>query len=85
MKTPSSAPARYSAAALRFHWLTALLVAILVPTGIVMVSRGEQNIWDSVTDALFSTHKLIGFTLFWLVALRLFYRLRFGAPRLTRD
>ncbi len=80
MKMPSVAPAQYSAAARWFHWLTVLLVAILVPVGIVMVSRGEQNIWDSVTDTLYSTHKLIGFILLWLVVLRLGYRFLFGAP-----
>jgi cytochrome b561 len=80
MKTPSSSPARYSALARWFHWLTVLLVAILVPTGIAMVIRSEQKILDSVTDTLFSTHKLTGFTLLWLVALRLSYRFLFGAP-----
>ncbi len=80
METPLAAEAQYSAPARWFHWLTVLLVAILVPTGITMVIRSEQNILDSVTDALFSTHKLVGFTLLWLVALRLFYRLTFGAP-----
>ena len=80
MKRPSTAPAQYSAPARWFHWLTVLLVAILVPTGIVMVNRGQHNIWDAVTDALYSTHKLIGFTLLWLVWLRLFYRLNVGAP-----
>jgi cytochrome b561 len=45
-----------------------------------MVERGENNIWDSVTDGLYSSHKLIGFTLLWLVILRLGYRFSFGAP-----
>jgi cytochrome b561 len=74
------ASARYSPLAQWFHWLTFLLFSILVPTGIVMADRGERNIWDSLTNNLYSTHKLAGFTLLWLVVLRLAYRLTFNAP-----
>ena len=73
--------ARYSAAAQLFHWLTFLLVAIQVPIGIVMADRGHHNIFDALTNNLYSTHKLIGFTLLWIVILRLGYRLSFGTPR----
>ena len=76
-----SNPTQYGAAARWFHWATFLLVAILIPTGIVMVDRGDHNIWDSVTDKLYSTHKLVGFTLLWIVVLRLANRLIIGAPQ----
>jgi cytochrome b561 len=79
-----SSPAQYAAPAKWLHWLTFFLVAILIPTGIVMVDRGGRNIWDSVTDALYSTHKLIGFTLLWIVVLRLAYRFTFGRPQPER-
>jgi cytochrome b561 len=72
--------ARYSPAAQWFHWLTFLFVSILVPAGIIMADRGARNIWDSVTNNLYSTHKLAGFTLLWIVLLRLAYRLFAGAP-----
>ena len=80
MEETGTSPARYSAPARWFHWLTFLLVAILVPTGIIAMDRGERKIFDSMTDNLFSTHKLIGFTLLWIVVLRLAYRLISGAP-----
>lgn len=74
-------PARYSAAARHFHWLTAGAVLVMVPLGLAMTYRGNTlDIWDDVTDALYSTHKLIGFLLLWLVAGRLIYRLLHGAP-----
>ena len=33
-----------------------------------------------LTNALYSAHKLIGFTIFWLMIARLVFRLRNGAP-----
>lgn len=69
------APARF------FHWLTVVLVAILIPVGLVMNYRGNTlNIWDDTTNQLYSTHKLIGFVLLWVIVLRIGYRLFRGAP-----
>jgi cytochrome b561 len=73
--------AGYSAPAIWLHWLTFLLVAILVPVGLVMAGRAERNIFDALTNSLFSTHKLAGFILLWIVVLRLGYRLLSGAPK----
>ena len=39
-----------------------------------------MNVWDGLTNAMYSTHKLLGFLLLWLVAGRLLYRLLKGAP-----
>ena len=74
------APA-YSAAALHMHWATAGAVVIMVPLGLAMTYRGNTlNVWDGLTDALYSSHKLLGFLVLWLVAGRLVYRLLKGAP-----
>lgn len=71
----------YSPMARRFHWITVAAVFVMVPLGFAMSYRGNTlNIWDGVTDALYSSHKLIGFLLLWLTASRLIYRLVHGAP-----
>ena len=74
-------PQAYRAAARRFHWWTVGLLAIQVPLGIAMVVRGSGfGIWDGLTNASYSTHKLLGVVLFVLVAARLAYRLSNGVP-----
>ena len=71
----------YSPTARFFHWLVVLLIAVQIPVGIYMVYRGKDlNIWDSVTNQLYSGHKLAGVIILGLVALRLLYRLFAGAP-----
>ncbi len=79
--TTATSSVRYSLSARWFHWITFLFVAVLIPTGIVMADRGARDIWDSLTNNLYSTHKLIGFTLLWMIVLRLGYRLFFGTPQ----
>jgi cytochrome b561 len=71
----------YSPVARAFHWVTAALIAVQVPIGIIMVYRGNTlNIWDATTNNLYSTHKLVGFILLWLILARVAYRLWKGAP-----
>jgi cytochrome b561 len=71
----------YSQTARRLHWWTVALVAIMIPLGFAMAYRGNDlNIWDGTTNAMYSMHKLIGFTVLWLMLARLAYRLRNGAP-----
>ncbi|RXT48015.1 hypothetical protein B6S44_23300 [Bosea sp. Tri-44] len=71
----------YSRGARTLHWITAAAVFVMVPLGFAMTYRGNTlDIWDGVTDALYSTHKLIGFLVLWLSAGRLIYRLLRGAP-----
>lgn len=71
----------YSATARHFHWVTAAGVFVMVPLGLAMTYRGNTlDIWDGLTNGLFSAHKLIGFLLLWLVAGRLAYRVIKGAP-----
>jgi len=71
----------YRPAARLFHWLTVLLIATQFPIGLYMVYRGPGlNIWDTVTNTLYATHKVIGVTILALVVIRLGYRLVAGAP-----
>lgn len=71
----------YSAPARFFHWLTVAFVAVMVPVGLTMTYRGNTlNIWDETTNQLYSTHKLVGFVLLWVVLARIAYRLWQGAP-----
>lgn len=70
----------YAPLARFFHWLTVLFVAILIPVGLYMVWRGNATNFDATTNTLYSAHKLAGFTLLWIVVLRLLYRFVHGAP-----
>ncbi|MGE7469614.1 cytochrome b [Bosea sp. NPDC003192] len=71
----------YSPVARMLHWLTVAAVFVMIPLGLAMTYRGNTlDIWDGVTDALYSTHKLLGFLVLWLSAGRLIYRLMHGAP-----
>src|SRR5262245_55123293 len=71
----------YSAVARTFHWVTVAAVVVLIIVGLTMVYRGNAlNIWDSTTNALYSSHKLLGFLLLWFIVARLIYRLTAGAP-----
>ena len=83
----------YTPAARGLHWLIALLIFIQLPLGLYMTYRGYdmptvnekgeavKGIFDALTGFLYSSHKLIGLTIFFLVLARLLYRLTHGAPR----
>jgi len=78
---PRERPNSYSGVARGLHWGTVAFLAVLFPVGITMVIRGKWlDIWDATTNNLYSTHKLLGFTLFFVVVARLTYRLARGAP-----
>ena len=75
------APRIYSPPARALHWVTVGFLLAMYPLGLYMTHRGKTlNIWDGLTNGLYSTHKLLGFTLFWVVVLRLVYRFKNGAP-----
>jgi cytochrome b561 len=71
----------YSPMARAFHWITVGFVLALVVLGLAMTYRGNTlKVWDGLTNGLYSTHKLLGFLLLWIVVARLLYRLTQGAP-----
>jgi cytochrome b561 len=77
----SAARETYTCTARHFHWWTVAVVAVLVPIGLTMNYRGNVlGIFDGLTNTLYSTHKLLGFTLLLIVIARLAYRLLVGAP-----
>ena len=62
----------YSTGARHFHWWTVALLAIQVPVGLYMVYRGNTlNVWDGLTNALYSSHKTLGLVILALVVARL--------------
>lgn len=73
--------AHYSATARALHWLSALLVLVMAATGLAMVYRGKDlNLWDQLTNTLYTTHKTLGLVVLVLIIVRLAYRLSRGAP-----
>lgn len=70
----------YTKTAKLLHWLTVLAVFVLIPVGVVMTERAGRNVFDALTNRLYDSHKLIGFILLWLMALRILYKLRHPAP-----
>lgn len=82
----------HATAARRYHWLVAALLLIQFPLGLYMVYRGNdmvtvnaqgevvKGLWDGLTTALYSSHKLLGLTILLLAVLRLGYRLTQSVP-----
>lgn len=71
----------YSPTARRLHWWTVVFLLVQIPLGFAMAYRGNDlNIWDNLTNTLFSSHKLIGLLFLLLIVTRLAYRLTHGAP-----
>jgi cytochrome b561 len=62
------------------HWITALVVILMIPVGLYMVDRGKWSNFDALTNTLYSWHKFIGFCLLWLIVVRIIVRLMRGAP-----
>lgn len=62
------------------HWLIAVLVLTLVPIGLWMSARAEANVWGPLTDALYSSHKAIGFSVLLLMVLRIVVKIFATTP-----
>ena len=79
---PARAPVEiYSRRARVLHWTTVLLLLAQFPVGLYMVYRGSTlNLWDSLTGALYSVHKLSGMAILVIVIWRLVHRATRGAP-----
>ena len=82
IQTPAPAPVEiYSRTARALHWTTVALLAVQFPVGLYMVYRGNSlNVWDNLTNGLYSGHKLAGVTILLIVLWRLVYRTIRGAP-----
>lgn len=79
---PSHSPVEvYSPTARSLHWIVLAMLLVQIPIGFYMAYRGNVlNIWDATTNALYSSHKLLGMVLLLVVVVRLGYRLVHGAP-----
>ena len=64
-----------------FHWVTVLLVLVMIPAGLIMI----QDIPRPVQDRLFILHKGLGPVVLLVVLLRLFWRVRNPPPPLPAD
>lgn len=64
------------------HWITAVLVLLMIPAGLIMVQQGLPR---PLQDTLFIFHKNTGVILFLLIVLRLIYRWRHKPPPLPDD
>jgi cytochrome b561 len=62
------------------HWVVAVGVMLLVPSGLWMVARAQADLWDSVTNTLYGIHKATGFTVLMLMVLRIAFKLRNADP-----
>ena len=60
----------YGIVARVFHWLTVLLVLIMIPVGLIMT----QDLPRTIQDPLFILHKGLGPFVLLVVALRLVWR-----------
>ncbi len=69
----------YTPVARWLHWITAVLVLMMIPVGIY-IGRAEN-----VPDVLYDLHKSIGVLLLLLVLFRLIYRLSNPPPPLSED
>lgn len=74
------APPAYGPTARAFHWIVTAGVLILIPLGITMTARLEAKLDGPLTDAMYSTHKTLGFTVLLLMIARLVWRFAKGAP-----
>jgi len=80
MESEETMSQAYSPAQRALHWAIAAAVVVLVPVGLAMTARGNAGVWDGVTNALYSWHKAIGFTVLLAMAARIVLRLRLGVP-----
>ena len=77
----ADAPSRYGTVTKLFHWTTAALILAIIPLGLV------ASDWPSDTDAalsfkatLFSWHKTLGVTVFFVALLRILWALGHRKP-----
>ena len=66
---------RYALSLRLLHWIIAALVIAMIAIGLWMVNRAQADIWDGLTNALYSWHKALGFTVLFLMIIRVIVRL----------
>lgn len=71
---------RYPASSRVLHWITVVALLFQVPMGLTIAYRYQANIFDDLTNALSGWHKLIGFTVLWIVVLRIVIAARSWPP-----
>jgi cytochrome b561 len=71
----------YGSVARLFHWVTAVLVLIMIPVGLTMIQVGP----GPLQDKLFILHKGLGPLVLLVVLLRLAWRAGHPAPPLPAD
>ena len=74
---PAGIGRRYNPTAQALHWITALLMFIVVPLAWVMVALPDDAPWG---NTFFMLHKSFGLTILAIVAFRLVWRARHPAP-----
>lgn len=62
------------------HWLIALCVMGLIPIGLLIEARTEANLWDDLTNLLYSIHKATGFTVLLLMLVRIGFKIAYRTP-----
>jgi len=67
------------------HWLTTLMIIVLLVFGFWMTDRAGANLWDALTNTLYSWHKLIGFLVLLTTALRIVVKLLNKRPDYPSD
>lgn len=72
---------RYGLVSRLFHWITVVLVLVMIPVGLTMI----QEIPRPVQDRLFILHKGLGPVVLVVVLLRLGWRLTHPPPPLPSD
>jgi len=87
----ANTPQSYGAIAKGFHWLTALLILTIIPLGLIAndLAHAVRNPDIATTEAdtaraalLFSLHKTIGVTIFFVALLRILWAVSHPHPRL---
>lgn len=77
----SNTATRYGTVAKTLHWLTAILIVLLIPSGIVANGLPFETSEELAAKArLFSIHKTLGVTLFTVAVLRILWALTQEKP-----
>ena len=71
---------RYALSLRLLHWIIATLVIALIAIGIWMVERAQADLWDGLTNTLYSWHKALGFAVLLLMIMRIIVRLISDTP-----